>query len=345
MMMKSFLFAIVAVLLSLNVWGQTLRVYGDPFASSSICNGCSTDNNGNRLSRIVVTCDLPVAKLGVKGAIVVSIKDDDNFGIKTIEFIPNQGQKFLFFAAQCQPLEVTIPESVSRGAEYMMHITYANNSSFESDDESTSDNNASSVDRHEYIDLGLPSGTLWATCNIGANAPEEFGDYFAWGETETKSDYYWSNYKFGNGEYDELSKYDDISYYDNDDFPNSRPTLERSDDVAYQKWGSDWCMPTMEQLKELKDKCTWTWTARNGNNGYEVRGSNGNSIFLPATGCNDSGVGLTDVGSAGFYWSSTLFSESPNYVYDLFFDSDGINALDRGYRYYGTTVRAVRSSK
>lgn len=96
--------------------------------------------------------------------------------------------------------------------------------------------------KHEYVDLGLPSGTLWATCNVGAENPEDAGDYFAWGETEPKDTYLWSNYKYG--KYSVMLKYNDT---------DSLTSLEESDDVAYQKWGSDWCMPTQTQFQELKD--------------------------------------------------------------------------------------------
>ncbi len=133
MVMKSFLFAIVAVLLSLNVFGQTLRVDGDPFASGSICTGCSTDNNGKRLSRIVITSNMSIDELDVKGAIIVSKNEDIKFGRKIIDFMPNKGQKITFYAPKCQPLEVMIPESVSGGAEYKMYVLCDDNSSSAAD--------------------------------------------------------------------------------------------------------------------------------------------------------------------------------------------------------------------
>ncbi len=131
--MKSFVIAIVAVLFGLNVFGQTLKVDGDPFASSSICTGCSTDNNGKRLSRIVVASNMSIDELEVKGAVVVSKKDDEKYGIKTIDFMPNKGQKITFYAPKCQPLEVMIPESVSGGAEYKMYVLCDDNSSSAAD--------------------------------------------------------------------------------------------------------------------------------------------------------------------------------------------------------------------
>lgn len=108
--MKNFVLAIVAVLLSLKVFGQTLRVDGDPFASCSMCMECSCDNYGKQYSRIVVTSNLSLDKLDVKGGIVVSQKDE--VGRKIIEFLPNHGQKITFYAPQCRPLVVIVSEFI-----------------------------------------------------------------------------------------------------------------------------------------------------------------------------------------------------------------------------------------
>jgi len=196
------------------------------------------------------------------------------------------------------------------------------------------DNNATKTDKngHSYVDLGLPSGTLWATCNIGAKAPEKFGDYYAWGETKTKSSYSWDNYKYcKDGDEKQITKY----------CSDGRTTLERSDDVAYQKWGSDWCVPTKEQVNELKDKCTWTWTARNGNKGYEVKGSNGNSIFLPAA----SDLKEKGLSNVGLYWSSSLERDHPYNGDCLIFGYEAPTVFVEvlgGNRCDGVSVRPVR---
>ena len=199
---------------------------------------------------------------------------------------------------------------------------------------------------HQYVDLGLPSGTLWATCNVGANNPWDYGDYFAWGETTTKSTYSWSNYKYcRDGAYDKLTKYCNKSSYGNNGYTDSRTTLEKSDDAAYKNWGSDWCMPTQWQFQELKDKCTWTWTTRNGKNGYEVKSkSNGNTIFFPTVGYWCCGEGKpSHVGSFGYYWSSSLSAGSPLDARFLNFDSSCVysNGYDRSS---GRSVRPVRRS-
>ncbi len=144
------------------------------------------------------------------------------------------------------------------------------------------------INGHEYVDLGLPSGLKWATYNVGARSPEDYGDYYAWGETKTKSQYYG-----GNGCATDKYRYDMKDISGNTKF-----------DVARLKWGSTWRMPTKAEFEELNSECTWTWTTKNGVNGYEVTGPNDNSIFLPAAGyCYD--VRIFDKGSRGHYWSST----------------------------------------
>ncbi|MBQ4406538.1 MAG: hypothetical protein II852_05965 [Bacteroidales bacterium] len=187
----------------------------------------------------------------------------------------------------------------------------------------------------KYVDLGLPSGTLWADRNIGASNPEEYGDYFAWGETNPKSNYTWSTLKYcedNNG--DKFSKYNTQSKYGT--------ILERSDDAAAANWGSGWCMPTQEQFQELKDKCTWTLTTKNGKKGYEVKGLNGNALFLPAAGCR-LGTDLYYSDSNGYYWSSSLFTAVPYKVYGLYFESGYVGPGHWfGGRSRGQSVRPVR---
>ena len=191
----------------------------------------------------------------------------------------------------------------------------------------------------EEVDLGLPSGTIWAACNVGAKNPWDFGDYFAWGETTSKSNYLWATLKYcedNNG--DSFSKYNTQSEYGNVD---NKTTLERSDDAATANWGSDWCMPTQQQFQELKDNCTWTWTTRNGKNGCEVKGKNGNSIFFPAAG-DRSGTYLFNEGSNGSYWSSSLRTNKPDDGRRLSFYSDVVYPDGWCDRTNGLSVRPVR---
>ncbi len=191
---------------------------------------------------------------------------------------------------------------------------------------------------YEYVDLGLPSGLKWATCNVGAYSPENYGSYFAWGETEPKSDYSWSTYKHcNNGSSSKLTKYNVGSSWGTVD---NITTLELEDDAAHVNWGGAWRMPTYNDWNELKNNCAWTWTTLNGVKGYKVVSkSNGNSIFLPAAGYrNDSDV--YPAGSYGGYWSSSLDSGNPKYAYSLRFHSGNVEWYSI-YRYYSRRVRAV----
>ena len=195
---------------------------------------------------------------------------------------------------------------------------------------------------HDYVDLGLPSGLLWATCNVGANVPEDYGDYFAWGETQPKDTYTWSTYQYCNGSYGTLTKYCSNSSYGNNGFTDNLTTLLPEDDVARANWGSDWRMPTKEECQELYNNTTCIWTEQNGVNGRLFTATNGNSLFLPAAGCRE-GSGLYDTGSLGYYWSSSLDYTNPTYAWFFGFFS-GRCYLGRDNRDYGFTVRAVRSS-
>ena len=193
------------------------------------------------------------------------------------------------------------------------------------------------VNTKEWVDLGLPSGTLWATCNVGANSPEEYGDYFAWGETFSKDYYDWTTYKWCNGSMDGITKYSYGSY--NIYFIDFKSELEPEDDVAYVQWGPSWRMPTKAQQDELREHCTWTWTTQNGVNGYLVIGPNGNSIFLPVAG-NSCEELPCNAESGGFYWSRTLNIEINQVAYFLYFDSENVR-LSCHNRSFGFPVRAV----
>ena len=191
---------------------------------------------------------------------------------------------------------------------------------------------------YKAVDLGLPSGTLWADRNIGADSPEACGDYFAWGETEPKDYYDYSTYKWCNGSAYTQTKYCTDSTYGTVD---NKTTLDLEDDAAYVNMGSEWRMPTLSEQQELLDNCTWTWiwATQNGLNGYKVTGKNGNSLFLPAAGVR-SDSGLYDVGFDGKYRSSSLHESFPYDAYVLNFYSGGYNCGSYG-RYLGYPVRAV----
>ena len=191
--------------------------------------------------------------------------------------------------------------------------------------------------QHEAIDLGLPSGIKWATCNVGATSPEEYGGYYAWGETEEKEDYYWETYKWCNGSYDTMTKYCTNSSYGTVD---NKTVLDPEDDVAHVKWGGNWRMPTDEEFNELFSNCTWEWTTLNDVNGYTVTGPNGNSIFLPAVGYRRE-AGVSSRGKLGLYYSSSLHSGNSSYAFGLVFSSGSYNWSSDYGRYYGRSVRPV----
>ena len=203
---------------------------------------------------------------------------------------------------------------------------------------------------HEYVDLGLPSGTLWATCNIGADNPEDYGLYFAWGETtgytQDTTDghsFNWTSYKWCNGSYNTQTKYCNNSRYGYNGFTDTLTELEPEDDAAYVNWGNGWRMPSRNQQDELRTECTWTWTTKNGKNGYNVVGPNGNSLFLPAAGYRTDTY-LYYAGSNGYCWSRTVGSSLPDGAYYLGFNSSRIIA-DSRTRCDGRSVRPVRVSQ
>ena len=202
------------------------------------------------------------------------------------------------------------------------------------------------VNGHGYVDLGLPSGTKWATCNIGAKSPEQYGDYFAWGETtgynRGKTDFSWETYKWCNGSHNSLTKYNTERVYGTVD---NKTELDLMDDAAYANWGPAWLIPSIKQFEELFN-ISYTnreWTTQEGVYGYKITSKkNGKSIFLPVAGCRyDSS--LRSAGSYGYYWSRTSSNNSPSNARYLFFDSSSFNTLSY-YRYGGRSVRPVRAS-
>ena len=205
--------------------------------------------------------------------------------------------------------------------------------------------NSENIDSHDYVDLGLPSGILWATCNVGGNSPEDVGDVFAWGETMPKEMYDWKSYKYGklvNERYRfELNKYCSDSFYGVDGFVDSLTVLEPVDDAVTANWGDDWRTPTKEEWEELYQKTVCTWTTQNGVEGRLLTGRNGNSIFLPTTGFRLDGE-LICLG-LGIYWSSSLHTRFPERGWSFHFDCDECHVCGTYERSRGQVVRAVRS--
>lgn len=212
------------------------------------------------------------------------------------------------------------------------------------------------VERHDFVNLGLTSGTLWATCNIGASQPESFGNfYFAWGETDIHSDnmYYWADYKYCNGDIDGdkwvgITKYCSDSSYGIAGYTDDLTELEAVDDVATAKWGKGWKIPTREQMQELVDECEWTYTTLNDQGGFTVASKvNSNSIFLPILGVRLNDILRMD--GNGYYWTSTLDIDSPSNAYYLNIghkqSSESTYTISSQARSYGMQIRPVRASK
>ena len=196
----------------------------------------------------------------------------------------------------------------------------------------------------EAVDLGLPSGTLWATCNVGANEPQDIGLFFAWGDTEGHGNdpadgyfFNWENYKWcevvGYDSY--FTKYCSDSSRGKDEFIDGKSELDPEDDAAYVNWGSQWRTPSNEQLEELRNECTWTPTTLQGVDGYEVKGLNGNTIFLPTTGWRIDDMLL----EGGAYWSRSSDPEDVGGAYYLSWDDWGWYSY--GGRVNGQCIRPV----
>lgn len=178
--------------------------------------------------------------------------------------------------------------------------------------------NGQALNGHEYVDLGL--SVMWATCNVGANTPEKCGDYYAWGEERTKESFTTVNCKTWNLDWENLEE----TFRD--------PLVE---------WGGTWRMPSEDEFRELINSCTWTWTSKNGQNGYKVTSNkNGKSIFLPAAGRRD-GQSLFDNGEYGYYWSNSPHTLSKKNAYCLHFSFERHFIRFHYRRYNGFSVRGV----
>lgn len=230
--------------------------------------------------------------------------------------------------------------SVSASAQYYMNVVFRNG-----DKEMYPVMDIDSVfisgkePAHQYVDLGL--SVKWASCNMGASAPEEYGDFYSWGETWPKDEYSWFTYSHGNGDesYRKLIKYNTNKLRGDVD---NMTLLDLNDDAAFVKWGAPWHIPTMENIAELRTKCTWTWTTVNGVNGYrvtsKVKGYTDRSIFLPAAGIMQEQM-LWDEGYRGCYWANSITNDSFN-AYMLMFE-ERRPYESAATRSYGCNIRPV----
>jgi hypothetical protein len=194
---------------------------------------------------------------------------------------------------------------------------------------------------HEYVDLGL--SVKWATMNVGATTPEDYGNYYAWGETNPTGYYGWSTYNYCNGSDSILTKYCTNS---SDGTVDNKTTLELSDDAAHANWGGSWRMPTETECRELFDNCTWERTTQNGVTGYKITsnksGYTNRSIFLPSAGYRHE-MYTCGFSTQGYYWSASLDETNSYYAYYLGISSGCSSDYGYGYcyRYLGQSVRPV----
>lgn len=193
-------------------------------------------------------------------------------------------------------------------------------------------------DGHEYVDLGLPSGLKWATMNIGATKPEEYGKYFAWGEVKVKNSYDKTN----SITYSTSANDKNVDKLKSAAIIGESGNLTAKYDAATVNWSENWRMPTKAEFEELRENCTWVWSTINGVVGYKVESKktgNNNWIFLPATGYYNGSLNDSK-GNLGLYWSSTIYDNLSYYAYGLNFNpKSGITA--EYDRYYGRTIRPV----
>lgn len=209
--------------------------------------------------------------------------------------------------------------------KYLDDIFYSNVESVTTLGEKSTSPTYTLMNGHKFVDLGLPSGLLWATTNVGASSCSEAGDYFAWGETEPKSDYSWDTYKWGSDE-NNLSKYKSS---------DGKTMLDPEDDAATANWGAPCRMPSFADYEELYSKCEWLWVDNKRESGYLIIGTNGNTIFLPVTGYH-YGTSCNNV-YFGYYWISSLYSDDVCWL--VFSSADKTVGLKN--RFVGLTVRPV----
>lgn len=211
----------------------------------------------------------------------------------------------------------------------------------------------------DYVDLGLPSGLKWATCNLGkdgfVSSPEDYGDYYAWADLEPyyisldpltwkdgKTGYNWASYTWCQGSNTTLTRYNNKSANGDVDNKTAFSGYNYADDAAQKLDGGKWRTPTDAEWAELITNCTWTWITQNGVNGCLVSGSNGKSIFLPAAGCwVSNNTTSTDTGDWGNYWTASLHTDDPRYSMRVSFSSSSASSVSRGWRYYGRSIRPV----
>lgn len=316
---------------------------------------CSKFDNSKTSSEAIITGTAEVTELGVTVCgylnIDASVLNTCQFGILySADKNPSEKTGFFIYSSELDSknrfevsLDGLIPETEY---SYRAFIKY-NSGSFQYG-EVRSFRTADAV--MAGIDLGL--SVKWASCNLGASKPEEYGGYYQWAGLEDVSDLGifldWNNCPYHTGSYQETgwTKYvpsDKSSYWSGSGNPDNKTVLDPSDDVAHVKLGGKWRMPTDAEWEELINNCTWTWTTQNGVEGYKVTsekpGYTSKSIFLPAAGYRYD-VSLYNAGSYGRYWSSSLYTDRPDYAHLVYFSSVDVY-MNSNSRCNGRSVRPV----
>lgn len=308
-------------------------------------SGSGSENNGNNDSDVRVTTYTPqevTQTSAVCGgdAIVVQGLSLTELGVCwSKERNPTVADLHLFTSNWNEPFVCTI-SSLEPGTKYYVRAYVLRGLEYYYGNEKTITTKNDGYELHTWVDLGLPSGILWADCNVGADTPEGYGKYFAWGETAQKSKYDFSTYIYCHGDYDKLTKYCDNAGYGNNGFTDNLTVLQMYDDAATANCGGDWRTPTYEEWIELYENTTSYWTTHNGVTGRLFVAPNENSLFLPAAGYQ-SIFGFSSDVSLGLYWSSSLFSDYSYYASGFIISSENC-VMSVCYRNCGQSVRAVR---
>lgn len=330
-----------------NYWSCSLRMsgseraYGLFFTSGKLYRGHSSRYQGYPVRPVRVATDIPFSPISVTSITLdsssLTLEAGDTHTLSTVVAPEDATDKSVTWTSSDSNVAtvsdegvvtavnagtVTITATANDGsgvtAECVVEITMVHNG-------------------HEYVDLGLPSGTLWATTNVGASAPEGYGDYFAWGAKNSMTNYLWSTY------FDSVNASDSNfkKYYNN----GGKTELGLEDDVAYMNWGDGWRIPSLEQIQELYNTnyVKTEWTTQKGRNGWLITSkSNGASLFLPADGYRSGGAYISRSTSC-HYWSRSLTSSKDSRAYSLAGDSSKVGSSSDS-RYYGLSVRPVRVS-
>lgn len=301
----------------------------------NVCGGIKFTLSRGDISRVIVRGNdgevlAGNIRINVGGENPVAEVVDDASASKVVTLTPKSGNAFV---KDCEYYIVLPPMTFSKGISLVFESGHAHG-------ELTNEKAVSikrgvfGVQNHidamaifadVYVDMGLPSGVRWSKCNVGASEPEQYGDYFAWGETISKSNY------------SESETY--VKYNSTDGLLN----LSAEDDAAYQNLGGKWRLPTLDEWTELRENSTSEWTSVNGISGYMLTSkANGNSIFLPAAGCAIGDDAYP--GANGYYWSSRLYTDKLEaYSCNFYYENTTNNSISIGRmpRWYGGSVRPV----